>query len=139
MRGADDQGPPANIAHVREWALDELVALSTAAGLPPTFAGLTVDNDHDVEKKTSLLVLEGEARRTIEPAPPEFTVTAIVPAYNEADVIASTLRALDEQGVRIHLVDNWSTDDTVARAQALGLGDRLTVERFPHEGPNETY
>ena len=65
VRGADDQGPPANAAHVREWALDELVALSTAAGLPPTFAGLTVDNDRDLEKKTSLLVLEGEARRTI--------------------------------------------------------------------------
>ena len=139
VRGADDQGPPANVAHVREWALDELVALSTAAGLPPTFAGLTVNNDRDLEKKTSLLVLEGEARRTIEPAPPEFTVTAIVPAYNEADVIASTLRALDEQGVRIHLVDNWSTDDTVERAQALGLGDRLTVERFPPEGPSGTY
>jgi SAM-dependent methyltransferase len=139
VRGADDQGPPANTAHVREWALDELTALTSAAGLPPTFAGLTVDNDRDLEKKTSLLVLEGDERRTIEPAPPEFTVTAIVPACNEADVIESTVRALDEQGVRIHLVDNWSTDDTVARAEALGLGERLTVERFPHEGPSGTY
>ena len=139
VRGADDQGPPANAAHVREWALDELVALSAAAGLPPAFAGLTVDNDRDLEKKDSLLLLEGEARRTIAPAPPEFTVTAIVPAYNEADVITSTLRALDEQGVRIHLVDNWSTDDTIVRAEALGLGDRLTVERFPHSGPSGTY
>jgi hypothetical protein len=139
VRGTDDQGPPANAAHVREWALDELIALTAAAGLPPTFDGLTVNNDRDLEKKTSLLVLEGDERRAIEPAPPEFTVTAIVPAYNEADVIASTLRALDEQGVRIHLVDNWSTDDTVARAEALGLGDRLTVERFPHDGPSGTY
>ena len=139
VRGADDQGPPANAAHVREWALDELTALTTAAGLPPTFAGLTVNNDRDLAKKTSLLVLEGEARRTIAPAPPEFTVTAVVPAYNEADVIEPVLRALDQQGVRIHLVDNWSTDDTVARAEALGLGDRLTVERFPHEGPSGTY
>ncbi len=139
VRGADDQGPPANVAHVREWALDELVALTSAAGLAPTFAGLTVNNDRDLEKKTSLLVLEGEVRRRVEPAPPGFTVTAIVPAFNEADVIASTLRALDEQGVRIHLVDNWSTDDTVARAEALGLGERLTVERFPHEGPSGSY
>ena len=54
-------------------------------------------------------------------------------------MIASTLLALDEQGVRIHLVDNWSDDDTVARAEALGLGDRLTVERFPHGGPSGTY
>jgi hypothetical protein len=139
VRGADDQGPPANTAHVREWALDELATLAGAAGLEPTFAGLTVNNDRDLEKKTSLLVLEGERRRTIAPAPSGFTVTAIVPAYNEEDVIDSTLRALDEQGVRIHLVDNWSTDDTVARAQALGLGDRLTVERFPHDGPSGTY
>ncbi len=139
VRGAGDQGPPANAAHVREWALDELVALASAAGVPPAFAGLTVNNDRDLEKKTSLLVLEREQRRVVPPAPPEFTVTAIVPAYNEADVIASTLLALDEQGVRIHLVDNWSDDDTVARAEALGLGDRLTVERFPPGGPSGSY
>ena len=139
VRGAGDQGPPANAAHVREWALDELAALATAAGLPPTFAGLTVNNDRDLEKKTSLLVLERDERRVVAPAPAEFEVTAIVPAFNEADVIESTLRALDEQGVRIHLVDNWSEDDTVARAEALGLGDRLTVERFPHDGPSGTY
>jgi SAM-dependent methyltransferase len=139
VRGDDDQGPPANPAHVREWALDELTALATAARLEPTFAGLTVDNDRDLEKKTSLLVLESEDRRRIEPAPTEFTVTAVVPAFNEADVIACTLRDLTAQGVHVHLVDNWSTDDTVARAEALGLGDMLTIERFPAGGPSETY
>ena len=65
VRGAGDQGPPANAAHVREWSLDELVALASAAGVPPAFAGLTVNNDRDLEKKTSLLVLEREQRRVV--------------------------------------------------------------------------
>ncbi len=41
---------------VHETYVDELAALATGAGLEPTFAGLTVNNDRDLEKKTSLLV-----------------------------------------------------------------------------------
>ncbi|MBI5105820.1 MAG: glycosyltransferase family 2 protein [Solirubrobacterales bacterium] len=139
VRPPGDLGPPGNPAHVREWTLDELVALLGDGGLAPTFAGHTVNNSRDRLKRTSLCIVEARRHRTIAPAPPDFRVTAIVTAYNEGDVIESALRDLAAQGCHVHLVDNHSTDDTVARAQALGLGDRLTVERFPADGPTGTY
>jgi SAM-dependent methyltransferase len=67
--GPEDAGPPRNPSHVREWSLAELVELASAAGLPPTFAGLTVNNDHAHEKSTVLLVVERAALRRDHPAP----------------------------------------------------------------------
>ncbi len=64
---------------------------------------------------------------------PRPRVVAIVPAFNEADVIHHALGALIEEGVEVYLLDHGSTDDTVARAEAwLGRG-LLRIERFPQE------
>jgi hypothetical protein len=139
VRGAGDAGPPGNRAHVREWALSELCQLLRAGDLEPAFAGFTINNDRDREKKTSLAIIDRHRGGPPSPAPDDFRVTAVLPAYNEADVVEHAVRVLVEQGVHVRLVDNWSTDDTVERALALGLGDALTVERFPAEGPSETY
>jgi Glycosyl transferase family 2 len=60
-------------------------------------------------------------------------VVAIVPAYNEADVIGHAIGALVEEGIEVYLLDHGSTDDTVAVAEAwLGRG-LLRIERFPQE------
>jgi len=59
-----------------------------------------------------------------------LTVTAIVATYNEEDVIGVVLADLLGQGVHVHLLDQGSTDGTVAEAQALqGRGD-LRIERL---------
>jgi hypothetical protein len=72
-------------------------------------------------------------------APDDFRVLAIVPAYNEADIIEQTLRDLADQGVESYLIDNWSTDGTVELARHwLGRG-LVGIERFPAEGPSPTY
>jgi hopene-associated glycosyltransferase HpnB len=59
------------------------------------------------------------------------SVTAIVPARNEADVIATTLGSLLAQDypgpLRILLVDDESSDGTSAKARALGAEPRLRV------------
>ncbi len=59
------------------------------------------------------------------------SVTAIVPARNEADVIATTLASLLAQDypgpLRILLVDDESSDGTSAKAHALGGAARLRV------------
>jgi glycosyltransferase involved in cell wall biosynthesis len=60
-------------------------------------------------------------------------------AYNEEDVIASSVGALLAQGVEVHLIDNWSTDQTVERALSEANRGRLTWERFPADGPASTY
>lgn len=47
-------------------------------------------------------------------------VTAIVVAYDSAHVLPQCLSALRREGVRIVLVDNASSDDTAALAEAAG-------------------
>ncbi|MGC2658085.1 MAG: glycosyltransferase [Bryobacteraceae bacterium] len=63
-------------------------------------------------------------------APPK-RVVAVIPARNEAPVIAETLASLLEQDISIVLVDDNSTDDTakIARAAArqAGCEERLTI------------
>ena len=45
-------------------------------------------------------------------------VTAIISAYNEADIIAQTVADLVRQGIAAYVIDDHSTDGTVARAGA---------------------
>lgn len=56
--------------------------------------------------------------------PPTVDVTVIIPAYNEAATIAETVLSILRQTVRpreVIVVDDGSTDDTGARASALGV------------------
>ena len=57
-------------------------------------------------------------------------ITVVIPARNEADIIADTLQGLKSQGQGLHiiLVDDESTDDTVETAQQAGL-DNLQIIR----------
>lgn len=65
----------------------------------------------------------------------EFRVVAIVSAFNEADVISPVIGHLVENGVEVYLIDNRSTDDTVARARPWLEKGLLAVEEFPKEPP----
>ena len=59
-----------------------------------------------------------------------FRVVALIAAYNEADIIEPVLDHLAANGVWSYLIDNGSTDETVARAQRrLGRG-LLGIERL---------
>ncbi len=63
-------------------------------------------------------------------APHDFTVIAILAAYNEGDIVAQVIGDLVRQGLRVYLVDHGSTDDTVAQAEPfLGRG-LLEIERL---------
>ncbi len=70
----------------------------------------------------------GAARRAAAPA--DFTVIAILAAYNEGDIVAQVIGDLVRQGLQVYLVDHGSTDDTVAQAEPfLGRG-LLEIERL---------
>ena len=62
-------------------------------------------------------------------------VTVLIPARDEADVIAETLLSLVSQGrnLRIILVDDQSTDATVAQADALNLENLAIINGRPLE------
>lgn len=72
------------------------------------------------------------AREQLEPepggAPDLSTVTVLIPARNEAEVIADTLAGLKRQGtgLKLILIDDESTDATAAIANGMDL-DSLTV------------
>ncbi len=62
-----------------------------------------------------------------------FRALAVMPAYNEGDVIGAAIGALVAEGVDVYLLDHRSTDDTVAAATPwLGRG-LVRIERFPDE------
>jgi Glycosyl transferase family 2 len=62
-----------------------------------------------------------------------LSVTAIIAAYNEADVIGQVIEDLIGQGVSVYLLDHGSTDGTANEAAVwLGRG-LLAIERFPEE------
>jgi len=71
------------------------------------------------------------------PATPEgFDVLAIITTYNEADIIEQVLDFLLAGRVRVHVIDNWSTDGTEALVGRYARPGVLSVERFPAEGPS---
>jgi len=60
-------------------------------------------------------------------------IVAILPAFNEEDVIASVIQHYLDDGVEVYLIDNCSTDGTAEIArQWLGNGV-INVERFPDD------
>lgn len=123
VRGADDLGPPANPAHVREWALDELVELLTAGGVVPAFAGHTINNDSERLKHTSLAITDRRRGGPVEPAPDDFRVAAVLPTFDDADIVERSVRRLVEQGIDVHVVDRATIlTDTERIAAELGEG-----------------
>ncbi|HZS38056.1 MAG TPA: glycosyltransferase [Polyangia bacterium] len=60
-------------------------------------------------------------------------ITAIISAFNEADVIGEVVADFVAQDIRVYLIDNGSTDDTADEARRAGGRGLLHVERFPEE------
>ncbi|MFW5920654.1 MAG: glycosyltransferase, partial [Polyangiales bacterium] len=55
-------------------------------------------------------------------------VAVVVPAFNEARLIGTTLRAVPRWVDSVVVVDDASADDTAARArEAAGLDERIEV------------
>ncbi|HUX62981.1 methyltransferase domain-containing protein [Sulfuricella sp.] len=140
VRGLDDIGPPANPAHVREWNRAELLQLLEAFSFKIAFLGLTCNNDHDREKKTILSVLHGNRlpRRDMA-ANDDFRVVAFMTAYNEEDIVFHSVSRLLRAGIEVYLIDNWSTDGTVAAVEPLLGKGLIGIERFPAEGSTGTF
>ncbi|MBV8859448.1 MAG: hypothetical protein JOZ02_21125 [Acidobacteria bacterium] len=120
---------------------EEFERLLRGEGLAPEFVGLTAGDDLAYEKHAALAVVTNTtpaAPRGVK-APHDFRVVAFMAAYNEEDIIVQSIRKWTEQGVRVHVLENWSTDSTHELAQGLGQELPVTVERFPREGPSRFF
>jgi Glycosyl transferase family 2 len=131
--------PSDNVSDGRARSLPEFEALLRGAGLNIDLAGLTASNDSDWAKRTMLAVLRHRGTEQQLSTPRDFRVLAFMCTYNEEDIVQTVLKHVISQGVQVHLVDNWSTDRTVERAEEF-LGRGLTrVTKYPIDGPSPTY
>ncbi|MDQ3805065.1 MAG: hypothetical protein M3416_14705 [Acidobacteriota bacterium] len=132
------QEAPAPATHPGRRNPVELERLLRAEGFNLEFIGLTASDNVNYEKKTALAVITNNAMRTpLEvSAPPDFRVVAFMAAYNEEDIIVQSIKKWTDQGVHVHVLENWSTDATYNLVKQLGSRLPVTVERFPKEGPS---
>jgi glycosyltransferase involved in cell wall biosynthesis len=61
-------------------------------------------------------------------------VTAILAVYNEERFIGNCLEHLRGHGIDVYLIDNGSTDATVAIAERYVNRGLVAIERFPRDG-----
>lgn len=115
----------------------ELEQLLRSAGLNLEFIGSTASDNLSYEKKTILAVITNNAAvRPIKKAPSDFRVVAFMAAYNEEDIIVQSIKKWTDQGVSVHVLENWSTDATYDLLKQLESQLPVTVERFPKTGPS---
>ncbi|OFV94014.1 MAG: hypothetical protein A3G76_13910 [Acidobacteria bacterium RIFCSPLOWO2_12_FULL_65_11] len=62
--------------------------------------------------------------------PADFSVVAIVAAYNEADIIEHVVSDLIDQGIHVYFLDDGSTDRTVAIVEPYVGRGVLAIERI---------
>jgi hypothetical protein len=108
-------------------------------GLQAPLAGWSPAPDLRNSGRQLLAVVTGRSTPPLGPARENFRVVAFLPTYNESDIISHTLQYLTGQGIQVYLIDNWSTDDTLARARRFSGRGLIGMERFPADGPVPTY
>jgi hypothetical protein len=111
-------------------------ALLQRRGLPVEFFGYV----NGAGKKIGTVALISASKPPLPVGTPEgFRVIALIASFNEEDVIVPVIEQLHQNGIDVYLIDNWSTDGTYQRAQALLGRGLIGSEQFPPSGPSETY
>ena len=100
-RGADHLGPPGNPAHTREWALDELVQLLDAEGLPSAFAGYTINNTRRPKKSTILTIHDRALSQARGNATPGTAPIAFIRPGGDDGTRAAQRTMLEAQGITV--------------------------------------
>jgi GT2 family glycosyltransferase len=107
-------------------------------GLPVMFSGETPTYRDRQDSRRRLWVLDRSKERLGEPVPEEFRPVALMTTFNDIDIIDAVIAHTLAQGMRLVVLDNWSTDGTyeklLARRKLLD-----SLERFPPEGPSPTF
>jgi SAM-dependent methyltransferase len=141
--GSAHTGPPGDMARTMEWTRAELGLLLRAWGLESALHGFTRDSSERDSRATQVALIPGGSwMSSFAPTSDETlpTVRAIMPVYNEVDVVLGIVGRLLAEGVDVHIVDNWSTDGSWESLVASFDGfPGFTHERFPATGPVDEY
>jgi hypothetical protein len=103
-------------------------------GLQPELAGSTRSRTGSDDRSAGLLIYDralARVRQAAGPAPRDFKVVAILAVYNEQDVVGPTIQKLQDDGVGVYIVDNWSTDQTYDIVRGFEGRGLVGHERFP--------
>lgn len=132
LRNWLDDVPAAVITHSGAHTPESFNQWLTHEGLRVDFTGYTASGSY--RAKTSVIaMLANNHIPAASSAPADYRVIALMSAYNEGDIIETTLQHLIRNGVDIYLIDNWSTDDTAEIARRyLGQGV-IEVEFYPRD------
>ena len=93
-------------------------------GRRPAFVG----SFHDT---TVVAIFEGDQVPSLVKASADFQVTAVITAYNERDVLIPTVRRLIDDGIHVHLLDNWSNDGSAELIRETFPDAPIEIEQFP--------
>jgi hypothetical protein len=123
------------------WNLVEFERYLRDEGFKVEFIGWTANDDLHLEKTSIVAVITGNATRNLSSvtAPSSFKVVGFMAAYNEEDIIVQSIRKWTDQGIHVHILENWSTDASYELAKSLESTLPLTVERFPRQGPSRYF
>ena len=133
-------GSQESVSRLGKWSQPELEQLLRDQGLSVEFIGLTASDNTAHEKKTIIAVITNSPGRPLAmKAPVDFRVVAFMAAYNEEDIIVQSIKKWTDQGVNVHVLENWSTDATYELAKQLEKELPVTVERFPLDGPSQFF
>jgi hypothetical protein len=121
-----------------EWTPSELRSCLSRRGIPVLFMGHTSATGDDASRTIIVTILAGQGTPSVAPPPANFQVIAIMSSFNEADIIGPSLDYWLEQGVRVHLLENWSTDGTY-RIAAAREARGVHIEHFPPHGRGDHY
>ncbi|HEV8429129.1 MAG TPA: hypothetical protein VGQ41_14605 [Pyrinomonadaceae bacterium] len=121
--------------------LIDLEHILKSEGFHLEFIGWTASDNVTYEKKTLLAVITNDAvaMQVRAKAPADFRVVAFMAAYNEEDIIVQSIKKWTDQGISVHVLENWSTDATYDLVTDLATRLPVTVERFPEDGPSKYF
>jgi hypothetical protein len=129
-RGSLCFSPPDNDENVREWTLDEFFLLFKDYNFTHGVWGHTWGSS-DQSVKPLIVYLGGREVDYKRPCS-QLRICGVVSSYNDEDIIHETVTHYLNEGLHVHVIDNWSQDSTldIVKSMAKTCND-ITYESFP--------
>jgi len=95
---------------------------------------------NDANRKVGTLALISQSKPPLPmQAPDNFKVIALIPTYNEEDVIIDTINQLNQDGIGVYVIDNWSNDRTYELVSQMINNGVVGIERWPELGSSNIF